>query len=61
VHSPPLDSPIDLIVVVALGLASFLWSVRAGGPTEELTEILLAQERAHVPAVQEKTDVLAAH
>jgi amino acid transporter len=59
--SPPLESPIDLIVVVALGLASFLWSVRAGGPTEELAEILAAQERAHVPAVEEETDVLAVH
>jgi hypothetical protein len=59
--TPLLDSPIDLIVVVALSLASFRWSVRAGGPTEELAEILLAQERAQVPAVEEKTDVLAAH
>ena len=59
--SPPLDSPIDLIVVVALGLGSFLWSVRSGGPTEELAEILAAQERAHVPAVEEKPELLAAH
>jgi amino acid transporter len=59
--SPPLDSPIDLIIMVLVGVGSFLWAVRAGGPTEELAEILAAQERVHTPAADEKADVLAAH
>ena len=47
---PPLDSPVDLIIVVAVAAASFMWSVRAGGPTEELAEILAAQQRADIGA-----------
>jgi amino acid transporter len=43
-ESPVLASPIDVIVVIVISIASFLWSVRAGGPTEELGEILAAQE-----------------
>jgi hypothetical protein len=58
--NPPLDSPIDLIIMVAIGVGSFFWAVRAGGPTEELADILAAQERAH-PPVAEPADVLAAH
>ena len=57
--SPPLDSPLDLIVMVLIGVGSFLWSVQAGGPTEELAEILAAQERAHTPPAEEMVDVLA--
>jgi hypothetical protein len=38
-----LDNPIDLLIVIVIAMASFLWSVRAGGPTEELGEILAAQ------------------
>jgi hypothetical protein len=45
-HSPALDSPIDLIVMIVLAAGSFLWAVRAGGPTEELAEILAAQRNA---------------
>jgi amino acid transporter len=41
--APVLDNPIDLIIVVLAAAGSFLWSVRAGGPTEELAEILAAQ------------------
>jgi amino acid transporter len=43
--SPLLDNPIDLIVMIVVAVASFLWSVRAGGPTEELAEILAAQRQ----------------
>jgi amino acid transporter len=56
--SPPLDSPIDLIVMVLVGVGSFLWSVRAGGPTDELAEILAAQKSAEAPVVQETAKVL---
>ena len=42
--SPVLDNPIDLLVMIVIAIASFLWSVRVGGPTEELAEILAAQE-----------------
>jgi hypothetical protein len=45
-HSPPLDGPFDLIVMVVLAAGSFLWAVRAGGPTEELADILAAQRAA---------------
>jgi amino acid transporter len=45
-HSPALNSPIDLIAVVVIGAASFVWAVRAGGPTEELAEILAARRQA---------------
>jgi hypothetical protein len=48
--SPPLDGPFDLIVMVALGAGSFLWAVRAGGPTEELAEIVAARRAADAPA-----------
>jgi amino acid transporter len=48
--NPPLDSPLDLIIVVVVAAASFMWSVRAGGPTEELAEILAAQQRADIGA-----------
>jgi amino acid transporter len=45
----PLDSPVlgnlvDLVVMFVIAVGSFLWSVRAGGPTEELAEILAANE-----------------
>jgi amino acid transporter len=42
--SPVLGNPIDLIIMSVVGAASFFWSVRAGGPTEELREILEAEE-----------------
>jgi amino acid transporter len=54
--SPPLDSPIDLIVMVLLAVGSFAWAVRAGGPTEELAEILAAQRTAGVLAAQTGSD-----
>jgi amino acid transporter len=49
---PLLKNPIDLLIMIAIGLASFAWSVRAGGPTEELAEILAAQkaEPSHAEA-----------
>jgi amino acid transporter len=43
--SPVLANPVDLIIMIAIAVGSFLWSVRAGGPTEELAEILAANER----------------
>jgi hypothetical protein len=42
--SPVLANPIDLIVMIGIALGSFVWSVRAGGPTEELGDILAAQQ-----------------
>jgi hypothetical protein len=42
-EDPLLDNPIDLILMILVAVGSFLWSVRAGGPTEELGEILAAQ------------------
>jgi amino acid transporter len=51
----PLDKPWDLAVVVALALASFAWAVRSGGPTEELTAVLAAEDQrrraAAVPVI----------
>ncbi|MGY1764326.1 APC family permease [Geodermatophilus sp. SYSU D00779] len=41
--SPVLPNPVDLVLMVLVSVGSFLWSVRAGGPTEELGEILAAQ------------------
>jgi amino acid transporter len=46
--NPPLDSPVDLIVMILVGVGSFFWAVRAGGPTEELADILAAQQRAEI-------------
>lgn len=40
---PLLDNPVDLVLMVLVAVGSFSWSVRAGGPTEELGEILAAQ------------------
>jgi amino acid transporter len=60
---PPLDGPWDLILMVLIGAGSFLWAVRAGGPTEELAEILAAQREAagagttDVPAAQERAGI----
>ena len=42
-ESPVLPNPADLVLMVLVAVGSFLWSVRAGGPTEELGEILAAQ------------------
>ena len=42
-ESPVLDNPVDLIIMIVVGASSFFWSVRAGGPTEELREILEAE------------------
>jgi amino acid transporter len=39
-----LANPVDLILMIAVAIGSFLWSVRAGGPTEELADILAANE-----------------
>jgi hypothetical protein len=48
--SPVFDNPIDLIIMIVVGVASFFWSVRTGGPTEELREILEAEEEyEHAP------------
>ena len=41
--SPVLPNPVDLVLMVLVSVGSFFWSVRAGGPTEELGEILAAQ------------------
>jgi hypothetical protein len=41
---PVLDNPVDLVLMVLIAVGSFSWSVRAGGPTEELGEILAAHE-----------------
>ncbi len=41
--SPVLANPVDLVLMILIAIGSFLWSVRAGGPTEELGEILAAQ------------------
>jgi hypothetical protein len=52
-QSPLLDNPIDLVVMIVLSIGSFLWSVRSGGPTEELGEILAAQaERSRAEAMR---------
>jgi amino acid transporter len=40
---PLLDNPVDLVLMGLVAVGSFFWSVRAGGPTEELGEILAAQ------------------
>jgi amino acid transporter len=44
-ESPVLDNPIDLLLMIVVGIVSFLWSVRAGSTTEELREILEAHEK----------------
>jgi hypothetical protein len=50
--SPVLANPVDLVLMVLISVGSFLWSVRAGGPTEELGEILAAQaERERAEAM----------
>jgi amino acid transporter len=59
--SPPLDSPIDLIIMVLLGAGSFVWAVRAGGPTEELAQILEAQRGGEVLEAPREPDVVGAH
>jgi amino acid transporter len=51
--SPLLANPIDLIAMVLLAVGSFFWSVRAGGPTEELAEILAAHKITDNVAAQE--------
>ncbi|MGY1682925.1 APC family permease [Geodermatophilus sp. SYSU D01176] len=40
---PVIANPVDLVLMVLIAVGSFFWSVRAGGPTEELGEILAAQ------------------
>jgi amino acid transporter len=42
--SPVLGNPVDLILMIAISVGSFVWSVRAGGPTEELADILAAND-----------------
>ena len=42
--SPVLTNPVDLVIIIAIAIGSFFWSVRAGGPTEELADILAANE-----------------
>jgi amino acid transporter len=42
-EAPLLPNPVDLILMVLIAVGSFLWSVRAGGPTDELGQILAAQ------------------
>jgi hypothetical protein len=58
--NPPLDSPLDLVIVIAIAAASFVWSVRAGGPTEELAEILAAQEKATASVAEKPRVVVSA-
>jgi amino acid transporter len=41
-HQAILGYQTDVLIMAVVGLASFGWSVRSGGPTEELTEILTA-------------------
>jgi len=51
-EDPLLDNPVDLVLMVLVAIGSFAWSVRAGGPTEELGEILAAQaERERAQAM----------
>ena len=59
--SPPLDSPIDLIVMTALAIGSFAWSARSGGPTEELAEIVAAQANTQTRRFEARADVLTPH
>jgi amino acid transporter len=54
--SPVLVNPIDLIVMIAVAVASFFWSLRAGGPTEELDEIVAAQEGHSRPEEAGRTE-----
>ena len=42
--SPVLAIPLDLIIMIAIAIGSFVWSVRTGGPTDELADILAADE-----------------
>ena len=41
--SPVLANPVDLVLMVLIAVGSFVWSVRSGGPTEELGMILASQ------------------
>jgi amino acid transporter len=41
---PVLGNQTDIIVMVLIALGSFLWSVRSGGPTEELAALLAAEK-----------------
>lgn len=42
-----LGNPLDLVVMIAVALATFAWAVRSGGPTDELRQVVAAEkERA---------------
>lgn len=43
-ESPALTNQIDLVVMVLVAVGSFVWAVRSGGPTEELSQVLAHQE-----------------
>jgi hypothetical protein len=52
----PLESPIlqsgpDLLLMLLVSIGIYLWAVRSGGPTEELNEILAAN---NLPSSQEQ-------
>ncbi|MFK0002733.1 APC family permease [Paenarthrobacter sp. NPDC090522] len=42
--TPLLGNQIDIVIMVVVALGSFFWSVRSGGPTEELTALLEAEK-----------------
>jgi hypothetical protein len=39
-----LANPIDLIIMIAIAIGTVLWSVGVGGSTEELADILAAND-----------------
>lgn len=41
---PALGNQTDILIMVVIAIGSFLWSVRSGGPTEELAALLAAEE-----------------
>ncbi|CCH79596.1 putative amino acid-proton symporter ybeC [Nostocoides japonicum T1-X7] len=44
--TPTLGHQTDLVVMALVAVGSYLWAIRTGGPTEELSEILAANEQA---------------
>jgi amino acid transporter len=41
--NPPLSNQSDLVVMTLVAIGTFIWSVRSGGPTEELGQVLAHQ------------------
>lgn len=50
-ESPSIDAPTDLIVMALIAVGSFVWAVRSGGPTEELSQVLAQQRTEEHEAV----------